>query len=254
MTEIVYILGSTRSGTSALRNGLGETRFSGYGEGHIVPILDDLLSSVRKHKKQGLGAAVSGNGMRELRENVLLRHLFHGYEQYLVNQIGSRHLMDKTPTITPIRMAPDLNTFHQNPHFIHCARRHVDNVQSKVKKFTDRSLEQHCREWADCNRAWLDTRDRLNGNFIDFDFHDLATDPERISALIGTYLELSEADTAALAAYLIAKRPQASADRDLTQFLRLSEMDWSDEEKATFTRICGPVGEVLNYGMEDYYA
>ena len=114
MVEIVYILGSTRSGTSALRNGLGETRFSGYGEGHLTPILKDIVTSVYHHKEDGVGAGVPGNGMFQLRENVLLRHLFHGYEQYLVKQVGTQSLMDKTPTISPILAAPQLNLFHQN--------------------------------------------------------------------------------------------------------------------------------------------
>jgi Sulfotransferase family len=254
MIEILYVLGSTRSGTSALRNGLAETRFAGYGEGHLVPVLDDMIRMVRRHKAEGLGAHVEGNGLFQLRENVILRHLFHGYEQYLVSQIGARHLMDKTPTIVPIQMAPDLNTFHQKPYFVHCARRHVDNVQSKLKKFPDRTVEQHCREWADCNLAWLSARDRLEGNFVDFDFHDLATDPAAIAARIGDYIALSAEDVEAFTAYLISQRPQASADRDLTRFLKLSDMDWSDDDKQVFTDICGPVGERLGYGLEDYYS
>ena len=39
MTTILYILGSTRSGTSALRNAIAGTRYKGFGEGHLVPIL-----------------------------------------------------------------------------------------------------------------------------------------------------------------------------------------------------------------------
>ncbi|MEL7125147.1 MAG: sulfotransferase [Pseudomonadota bacterium] len=253
MIEIVYVLGSTRSGTSALRNGLAETRFAGYGEGHLVPILQDMIRAVRSHKSDGLGAQVEGNGLHQMRENVMLRHLFHGYEQYLATQIKTNSLMDKTPTIAPIQLAPDLDTFHQKPYFIHCARRHLDNVQSKIKKFPDRTLEQHCREWAECNMTWLRVKDRLGSNYLAFDFYDLATDPERIAGQIGTYLELSAEDTAALGAYLVSKRPQAAADRDLTQFLRLSEIDWTDDEKQIFDDICSPVGELLGYGMEDYF-
>ncbi len=254
MVEFLYILGSTRSGTSALRNGLAETRYAGYGEGHLVPILGDIIRTVRHHKTDGLGADIAGNGLHQLRENVILRHLFHGYEQYMINEVGSRHLMDKTPTIAPILLAPQLNTFHQQPYFLHCARRHLDNVQSKLKKFPDRTLEQHCREWAECNMGWLRSREQLEDNFVDFDFYDLATDPEAIARRIGDYIKLSETDVQAFSAYLISKRPQASADRDLTQFLKLSEIDWTDDEKQAFTDICSPVGERLSYGMEDYYS
>ena len=255
MESIAYILGSTRSGTSALRNALGLTRYSGYGEGHIVPVLNDIINAVRYHRTDGLGARQPGNGLFQMRENVLLRHLFHGYESYLVSQVGSNWVMDKTPTITPIMMAPELNTFHKKARFLHCARRHIDNVQSKLKKFPDRTLEQHCEEWAQCNLMWLQVRDRLGENFIAFDFYDLSQDPEGTIGKIGRYLALDEEETAQAAAYLTSQRPQAAnASRDLTKYLSLSEIDWTDKEKETFIRICEPVGQRLGYGLEDYWA
>ena len=254
MTDVLYILGSTRSGTSALRNGLGNTRYRGFGEGHLVPILDDIVRAVRTHRIDGLGARTPGNGLFELRESVLIRHLFHGYENYLATVLESQSVMDKTPTITPIRLAPDLNRFHQTPYFIHCARRHVDNIQSKLKKFPDRTVQQHCQEWAACNATWLDVKEHLDGNYLAFDFYELVTDQEGTSRRIGEYLGLDEGEIAALAEYLISQRPQGATDRDLTQFLKLSEMEWSAQEKEDFVEICGPVGERLGYGLEDYYA
>lgn len=253
MESIAYILGSTRSGTSALRNALAETRYAGFGEGHLVPILNDLIISVRQHREEGLGAQIPGNGLSRLRENVLLRHFFHGYEQYLVSEIDSEWILDKTPTIVPIMMAPELNTFHHNARFIHCSRRHVDNVESKRKKFTDRTLEQHCHEWAQCNLMWLEVKTRLQDNFLEFDFYNLSQDPEDIARRIGSYLDLDENESTAMATYLIGQRPQSHAARDLTRYLKLSEMDWSDDEKEAFVRICGPVGERLGYGMESYW-
>lgn len=254
MIEVLYILGSTRSGTSALRNAVGKTRYKGYGEGHLVPILDDIARTVRTHRIDGLGARTPGNGLFELRENVLLRHLFHGYEGYLSSVLGSNTIMDKTPTITPIRFAPDLNRFHQAPRFIHCARRHVDNIQSKLKKFPERNLEGHSQEWAACNLAWLEVKEQLEGNYVAFDFYDLVTDQVGTTARIASYLGLDEAETAAMNEYLVSQRPQGASDRDLTQFLKLSDMSWSQEEKQRFMDICGPVGERLGYGFESYFA
>lgn len=254
MIEIVYILGSTRSGTSALRNALAETRFKGYGEGHLAPILVDLIRNVRQHKATGLGAGVEGNGLNRLRENPLLRRMIRGYERYLAEEVQSESILDKTPTIVPIRAAPDLNRFHDKPYFLHCARRHVDNIASKQKKFPDRTLEQHCREWADCNLAWLDVRPQLEGNCLSFDFFDIAVDPEGMAGKIGAYLRLTPAEVAAVGAYLDRQRPQASADRDLTRFLKLSETGWTEAEQERFRAICGPVGERIGYGYDTYFA
>lgn len=255
MIEIVYILGSTRSGTSALRNGLCQTRFTGYGEGHLVPILRDIIGVVDRHKTEGLGSDVAGNGLYRMDRDAMLRHLFRGYERYLSTRFKKKKgcVVDKTPTLVPIQAAPDLNRFHSTPHFIYCARRHLDNVQSKIRKFPGQSLEQHCREWVKCNESWLEVRERMNGNYLAFDFHDMATDPMGVATRIGSYLSLTAEDTAGLGAYLVSKRPQTTEDRDLTQFLRLSDIDWTDEDKDTFVRICGPLGDRLGYGMEEYF-
>lgn len=253
MIEVLYILGSTRSGTSALRNALSNTRYSGFGEGHLIPIMEDVVNAVRHHRIDGMGAQTPGNGLFRLRENVLIRHLFHGYERYLATVLGAERIMDKTPTIKPIGLAPQLNQFHEAPRFIHCARRHVDNVQSKLKKFPKNTLEQHCFEWAACNETWLQVKEQLDGNFVDFDFFDLVTDQAGTSQKIADYLGLDADETTAMTEYLISQRPQGAQDRDLTKFLKLSEMDWTDEQKEAFVDICGPVGDRLGYGLESYF-
>ncbi|MEP3633923.1 MAG: hypothetical protein ABJQ23_20830 [Shimia thalassica] len=252
-TTTVYVLGSTRSGTSAIRNGLSQTRYMGYGEGHLAPILQDMIKAVRYHKAHGVGASVEGNGLYKLKTNVLLRYLFDGYERYLANEFKSANLLDKTPTIAPILLAPDLNTFHQRPKFVYCSRRHIDNIQSKMKKFPDRNIHQHCIEWAECNKAWLTVREQLNGNFLEFDFFDLVSDTKSISTQVGNYLDLDEEEVVSFQVYLDQKRPEAATGRDLTKFLKLSSVDWTDSEKESFVNICGPVGDRLGYGMEEYF-
>jgi len=152
---------------------LAETKYKGYGEGHLVKILVDLIASVRTERSMGQGALVLGNGLNALRERVLIRHFFHGYERYLTESLGSTFIMDKTPNIIPIQNAPDLASFHQNAKFLHCARRHVDNIQSKLKKFPGQSFISQCREWAECNLAWERVKPDLGDKCVDFDFRDM---------------------------------------------------------------------------------
>ena len=256
MTTILYILGSTRSGTSALRNAIAETRYKGFGEGHLVPVLTEIIDSVRSNGATGLGADVPGNGLSCLRGDALLRSLFAGYERYLSDFLQSPYIVDKTPTVTPIRAAPDLARFHSNAKFIHCSRRHVDNVQSKLRKFPDNALENHAREWADCHDAWFDARralqDRASG-FLEINFHDMAEDPSGTAARIGRYLELDPGEISAVETYLQSQRPQANQDRDLTRFLKLSELQWSDTDKQRFAEITSKAGGILGYGLESYF-
>ncbi|MAC81962.1 MAG: hypothetical protein CML66_28350 [Rhodobacteraceae bacterium] len=271
---IVYILGSSRSGTSALRNAVAQTRYNGFGESHIEPLLSQIVSTVRgyggarttredKLRRQGRKSDAGteqrkpplGNARDTLDADALLRHLFRGYECYMTERKRSHYLIDKTPSARIIRAVPMLNRYHEDPRFTFCSRRHVDNIQSKLKKFSDTAFVDQCKAWAACNQAWLQVRDRLRGNCLAFDFHDLAAMPEEIAARIATYLELSAEEQAAMARYLVSARPQSEdPDRDLQRYLKLSDVDWSDEDKETFRRVCGPVGEALGYGFESYFA
>lgn len=256
MTTILYILGSTRSGTSALRNAIAGTRYKGYGEGHLVPILSEIIASVRRNGKSGLGAEVPGNGLSGLKADALITSLFAGYEAYLADQLKATHIVDKTPTISPILAAPDLARYHSGAKFIHCSRRHLDNIQSKVKKFPDKSVENHAREWTDCHQAWFAARQTLEAmdqDFLEVNFHDMAADPAGVSQRIGAYLELDADEVAGVESYLQSQRPQANKDRDLTQFLKLSELPWSDTDKRRFVEITSHVGRTLGYGLEQYY-
>lgn len=256
MTTILYILGSTRSGTSALRNAIAGTRYNGYGEGHLVPILSEIIASVRRNSQSGVGANVPGNGLSGLKADELIRALIAGYEAYLADQLKATHIVDKTPTITPILAAPDLANYHSDAKFIHCSRRHLDNIQSKVKKFPDKSLENHAREWTDCHQAWFAARQKLEEqgqDFLEINFHEMAADPAEAANKIGDYLELNTEEIAHIETYLQSQRPQAKQDRDLTQFLKLSELHWSDADKSRFVEITSHVGRTLGYGLEQYY-
>ena len=247
---ILYVLGSTRSGTSALRNAIYQTRYNGYGEGHMEPLLSHIVEKVRAFA----GTKTRGNARDRLEADALLEHLFRGYEEYLSEQQISDYLMDKTPSSRIIAAAPMLNRYHGDAKFIFCARRHVDNVQSKIKKFSGKDFTTHCQAWASANRAWERVRDQLDGNYLAFDFHDLAVDPAGIAARIAAYLELPPEEETLMAEYLVSERPQSeSATRDLTKYLRLSELDWTDEQREIFQRICGPLGESMGYGYERYF-
>jgi hypothetical protein len=255
LIRIVYILGTTRSGTSAIRNALATTRYRGYGEGHLVEVLTDTIASVRNVARGSEAAKVQGNGVSALRERVLIRHFFHAYERYLVENLGATFLLDKTPNIHPIAHAPDLLAFHQSAKFIHCARRHVDNLQSKRRKFRATPFANQCLEWAECLRAWEKAKPQLGDAWIEFDHHHLVTDREATCARIAALLDLDAAETQKMVEYLESERPQASAPgAELDRFLKFSEVDWPDEDKDTFLKLCGPEGDRMGYGLETYWA
>jgi hypothetical protein len=161
--------------------------------------------------------------------------------------------MDKTPNVVPIENAANLLTFHSNAKFIHCSRRHVDNIQSKIAKFPQQSFQNHCIEWAKCSSVWQHVKPNLGESFVDFDYHALVTDVKGTVQKIGTLLGLNGAEMENMVEYLQHQRPQAAPDRDLVKHLKFSEVNWSDEERELFTKICVPVGNSLGYGLESYF-
>lgn len=249
---VVYILGTTRSGTSALRGAVFMTRYKGYGEGHMAPLLTQIMEDVRGYRTGVSGEL--GDARSRLDPDDLLRHLMRGYEGYLAGQLGSDYILDKTPTLGMIEMVPDLNRLHEDARFIFCSRRHVDNIQSKLRKFPDQGFIKSCNSWASCHRTWLEVREELDGNYLEFDFHELATNPTRITNLIAAYLGLDiYRERVIMNAYLKARRPEGASDRDLTRFLKLSETGWSAQEMDDFRRICGDMGDRFGYGEEQYF-
>lgn len=251
--QIAYILGTTRSGTSAVRNAISQTRYKGFGEGHTVGILSSILDVVRKEKASGQGTNVNGTALNALREKVFIRHIFHSYERYFEETLKTNFVLDKTPNIIPINLAPVLNEFHQDARFIYFSRRHIDNIFSKIKKFPNQSFESMCREWAACNRSWREVRDELPGRYVDFDFYELVTAREEVAAKIGALLDLDTAEVNTITAYLTKERPEARMGRDLLHFRKLSELDWDEEKVQTFTDVCGPLGQEMGYGLEAYF-
>lgn len=219
-------------------------------------MLVDMINTVRREKQTGIGHDVFGTGLHHLDPDALIRELFDGYERYLAEEFACSHILDKTPTVAPIRAAPDLAAYHREAKFLYCSRRHVDNVHSKLMKFPDVTLEEHVAEWAACHAAWLGARAKLDAQgqeYLELDFFDLATDCAAVAARIGAYLGLDGDETAGIAHYLSSQRPQAEQGRDLTRYLRLSEIAWSDEQKARFREIAAPVGATLGYGFETYW-
>ena len=253
MVEICYILGTTRSGTSALRNALTQTKFKGDGEGHLVPLLADILAVVHKQKTSGLGANSSGNGIFRMSEYEMGISIFLGYEQDLQKIYGSEFIVDKTPTIELLKFSPYLNRFHSAAKFIHCARRHIDNIISKCRRFPEIPFDIHCREWIDCSLSWEEKKLQVLGNLIEFYYFDLVNNVNRVSIRVANYLALSEEERDTFSNHIGIQRAEGSNETDFGRVARFSDVEWTDKDKIDLMRICGPRGLQVGYGLDYYF-
>lgn len=251
LRSIVYVLGAAGSGTSAVRNAVAQVRSAVSGENYMGPVLIDLIESIRWHKRSGFGARLEGSGLSELNEEELIRCFFGRYEDFLSKNINSSLFIDEAPTVLPVKFAPDLAHYHSSDvYFIYCRRRHIDAVELKVKELGRDHFLDYCHEWARCASTWESTKARLGKRTLEVDFRDLVLEPARVATMTANLLSLDKDEAKIMARHLFGYWPEGSGKRDALQFLKFSELDWTGEERRQFLTICGPLGDVLGYGLE----
>jgi Sulfotransferase family len=242
----VFILGSARSGTSAVTLALlTATQYEGYGEGHFFDFLAPLSVALgrylpTKKAERGRNTTVSRISQSFLDDGLAAiavaaaRQLFPG-----------GHWLDKTPNADMIHLAPRFRQIWPNARFIFMKRRGVDNVASRLRKFPY-GFERNCREWAASMQAWLSVRDELHGVSVELDQATIMQESDRAAVQIGELLMLSAVEQHRVAQLLAHERPQQTGVK-LSQGKPLEEMHWAPEQIEAFRRICGPMMAAYSY-------
>lgn len=242
----VFILGSARSGTSAVTESLlAATNYEGYGEGHFFDVLAALDAALR-------GYDATKGGERE-RKTTLSRiapeFVADGLASIVIE--AARELfpkglwLDKTPYTHMILLAPRLRQVWPNARFIFMKRRGIDNVLSRLRKW-DHDFAHNCRDWAGAMQAWLSVRERLHGASLELDQRTLAHEPERAAAEIAALLGLSATEQARVAQMLAREHPQQTSAR-FAEATPLRDTGWDAERVRIFRETCGPMMRAFAY-------
>lgn len=246
----VFVLGSTRSGTSAIRDALAATRYSGPGEGHTIGLLSDMSNAVRRHYDQHGAALHEGTGLRRIDRGKLLNEIRLTYLRLLYEHWPTEYYLDKTPNITPIEALEDIKAAMPNAKFIFCSRRGIDNIISKQKKWPDTPFLSQCREWVAIQRAWRQKKTILPlSDHIEVEYYDLATEPGKVAERIRTFLDLDADEETRIAEVLAPPGDK----RDLRVGVPLAETGWSDDEIRVFMKECSEQMAGRGYGLESYW-
>ena len=131
----VFVLGPARSGTSAMALGLLDSgRYSGYGEGHLLPLAHDLLATAdtyyRRYAEAGADTLLGRVPIAAFQS--LIRRSF---VQLARDVFPTRFWLDKTPTVAMVHAAPLMKELWPNARFIFMKRRVIENVLSRLRKF-----------------------------------------------------------------------------------------------------------------------
>lgn len=248
--EPVFVLGSPRSGTTviseAIKIGLG---CKSYGEYHTGSLCANLISEVDRyystcHTRNDPGAFIydSSPALFKLKAGQSIKEMYAWYHR-------DRWFVDKTPGRNMIKSLPALQSIWPELKLVYCKRRAIENVQSRLNKFPQLSLEQHVRQWAETARLWAEIKDQLTIPYIEIEHFDTQHNRrgvgEQIAALI------PEVDPAFIERYLNSNHPQRTGDNRSVRSLR--SMPWSDDEKALFTRITEDVMQDEGYDDSEAY-
>jgi hypothetical protein len=254
----VFVLGSPRSGTSAVAQALGiTTKYGGFNEGQVLDLLNPLLQALERFYQSKAGFPLID------RETMMIMKF---PESYFVNAISalfadairtlfpSCHWCDKTPTVDMIWAAPTLLKIWPNAKFIFLKRRAFENLRSRILKFRDVSFEDQCLEWTANMEAWRVIRTGLGGSALELDQHFLAQHPKRAAQAIGALLALAPAEIEELGRVLRRHQPERTT-ANVLDVADAAALKWDAAQWATFDRVCGPVMAAYGYSRDlSYYA
>ncbi len=250
----IFILGSARSGTSALAQGLlGTTRYKGHEEGHLLDIAIELSRTISQHyEKRGEEWSERPTMIAEVPETLLQdwrRHLFVDLARHLFPE---GRWLDKTPRATMTAAAADLREIWPNARFIYMRRRGLENIQSRLTKFPLISFEMHCADWERSLSEWVRVRPFLTGAAIEIDQYLLAREPDRVAAELSPFLDLTEQEAARLAGALRNERPERTS-ANFGSAASIETVGWTPEQRTTFHSICGPMMRAFAYSETESY-
>ena len=154
MRSSLFILGSTRSGTSAIRNALAETRYRGPGEGHTIGLLGSLRDTVDTYFRENEPALGHGTLLKEWRRDEFWNDIVAAYLNQTTRVFPGDYYLDKTPNIIPVIFLDVITSSMPSPHFVFCRRRGIDNILSKRRKWPDTPFVIHCVEWRVVLDVW----------------------------------------------------------------------------------------------------
>jgi hypothetical protein len=159
---------------------------------------------------------------------------------------------DKTPTPQMIASVPIVAKAWPKSRFIFMKRRGLENVRSRLRKFSQSTFFGHCWQWALIMSEWRSVRETVPDRFIEIDQRSLLLDAGSTAARVGRLLDLDAAEIQAFRAVLGRVRPEATGPPEAI-VSDLSELGWSSEQIEIFQRVCGTEMDAYGYTYDAQY-
>lgn len=260
----IFIMGRQRTGTSIVWRALRAAGFFGFPEGHLWFDLVGCFARFRDPEyKQGLRQEIftlgSGRRLELERRFALLIDGFH--RNHLPSDLV--RWVDKSPGRYSVVLAPMLAELFPQSQFIFVMRNPITTVNSAVNYVVKQeTLEAArvfkifrvtCEHWVQVMRTWRQVRPFLAGRYIEVVQEHIVEAPDQVAERISRFLGAPQCADAMANVFKTRRENTAFPNRGVGDFFY--PMDWTDEQKAMLTDICGEEMRAWGYPLDfDYPA
>ncbi|MBE7213943.1 sulfotransferase [Shewanella benthica] len=257
--DVVFVVGSPRSGTSALGKSLRRgLKANAHGESHVIEGFDKILETHNEFFEHSVTAKVKGNFVNQLPSTVFLAEQLTVLRRLYKRYYGSQVHLDKTPGIPMLNALPLAMMAWPNAKVIFCKRRGMENIASRIIKFPNVTFEAHLKQWRAsfttwrCSKQKLNKRLRNNDWFIEVDQRDMAISPSAISQRLVDFLLISERQGKAILKALNGDKPEQTFALD-SPVKAMKDFGWSRDQEELFQVYCSKEMERQGYSFDESY-
>jgi len=243
----ILIVGSPRSGTSALALGLSAAGISGYSEGHFLMLFARIEETIAKYYEVEASNNVPGTLLHALAMDRVVEEYRQTARFMMDNVYDGAPWFDKTAHGGTIENLPFFKSIWPRAKIIFAKRRPIENLESRLRKFSHMSFAEHCNDLKYIFKTWAAIRGQLNG-WVEIDQYDLLHDPAQATKTISDFLGFQENAAAAFRTTIENTHPERTSESYNTK--RFSELNWSQNDKELFVAELDGIMKLFNYGYD----
>ncbi len=248
----LFIVGSPRSGTSILTDGMLAAGYRGFREGNFLPLLRVYKAAADRHYTEfGSG---SGEVMAaRIDWEAFKADIFSVFKRHVDRLNPETPWMDKSGNPEMIEVLPHLLDLWPSAVFVFAKRRGIENVISRSRKFPGHTFEYHCRDWAKNMAAWRAVRDAAGERAIEIDQQEIIRAPEQSARRLADFAKAGVSACGRIREVFTVGRPQETTAGSAAAVCSLEKSSWSQEQRAAFLNICSGEMEAYGYSTEESY-
>lgn len=254
MRHPVFIVGSPRSGTSALVDAMRGAGYKGFSEGNFLSLLHSVNEMIDRHYRwfpvDHKAVLLSNTDKNEVKSK-----LFESFRT-IVNTLNPQEpWFDKTGNPEMIMAIPILRKLWPGAVFVFAKRRGIENLLSRMVKFPEHPFEYHCADWAGNMSSWRIVRQKIAPDcYLEVEQRRMVQHPEETARELCTFLGVSETVWPTVAKVMATNRPQETMKGTASRTSSLAASGWTKVQVETFLKHCGPEMEAYGYTLDEQYS